>query len=214
MRSWLVRLAVLAILGTRWASPAAAEHPTPGTALSPDRFGVVVGADSAPVHLEIFCEPQCPDCARFEAASGADLGRGLAAGDVVVTYRWMTFLDPRRHNDTSARVGNALMAVVDPATTAPAYQDFVNALYRMGGTPSVDDITTIAGNSGVPAPAVERIASGWQAVDTISMNAFNRVQLSAANPQHPGTPTVYDSDTATVVDTDNPGWLDRLLKQH
>lgn len=44
------------------------------------------------------------------------------------------------------------------------------------------------------------------------MNAFNRVQLLAANPESPGTPTVYDAVTRTVVDTDDAGWLDRLTE--
>ncbi|WP_230987376.1 DsbA family protein [Mycolicibacter heraklionensis] len=185
----------------------------PGTAWSADHFGVLAGTASAPVQLEIFCDPQCSECAKFEAASGDDLSRHLAAGDVAVTYRWMTFLDARRKNDTSARVGNALMAAADPATPAGAYQTFVADLYRKGGTPSVAEIATTARESGLPGHVVERIATGQQVVDATSMNAFNRVQLLSANPESPGTPTVYDVATRTVVDTDDAGWLDRLVQQ-
>ncbi len=184
----------------------------PGTAWSADHFGVLVGAASAPVQLEIFCDPQCSECAKFEAASGGDLGRDLAAGDVAVTYRWMTFLDARRGGDTSARVGNALMAAADPATSAAAYQAFVNNLYLKGGTPSIEDIATTARESGLPAHVVDLIASGQPVVDTTSMNAFNRVQLLAANPQNPGTPTVYDVTTKTLVDTEDAGWLMHLRR--
>ena len=35
-----------------------------------DGNGVLVGSWIAPVQLEIFCEPQCPDCKAFEAADG------------------------------------------------------------------------------------------------------------------------------------------------
>lgn len=213
MRSWLGTFAALVVFGGALAGPAFGEPGVPGTALSPDHFGVVAGTASAPVQLEIFCDPQCSECAHFEAASGGDLSRHLAAGDVAVTYRWMTFLDARRHNDTSARVGNALMAAADPATTAAAYQEFVTALYRKGGTPGVADIATTARESGLPAPVVERIAAGQQVVDTTSMNAFNRVQLLAANPASPGTPTVYDLTSKTLVDTDDAGWLDRLVRE-
>ncbi|ORW08866.1 hypothetical protein AWC16_18610 [Mycolicibacter longobardus] len=174
---------------------------------------MLAGTPSAPVQLEIFCDPQCSECAKFEAASGDDLGRHLAAGDIAVTYRWMTFLDARRGNDTSARVGNALMAAADPATSAAAYQEFVNGLYRKGGTPSVEDIAITAREAGLPAHVVERIAAGQPAVDTTSMNAFNRVQLLAANPERPGTPTVYDLATRTMVDTDDAGWLERLMEE-
>ena len=185
----------------------------PGTAWSADHFGVLVGTASAPVQLEIFCDPQCSECAKFEAASSGDLSRHLVAGDVAVTYRWMTFLDARRKNDTSARVGNALMAAADPATSAGAYQAFVTDLYRNGGTPSVADIAATARESGLPGHVVDRIAAGQQVVDATSMNAFNRVQLLSANPESPGTPTVYDLTTKTVVDTDDPSWLDRLVPE-
>lgn len=212
MRAWLGALAMLVTCGVGLSGVAGAEEGAPGTALSPDHFGVLAGSASAPVQLEFFCDPQCPECAKFESASGDSLGRHLAAGDVAVTYRWMTFLDARRHNDTSARVGNALMAAADPATPAATYQGFVAALYRKGGTPSVEDIATTARESGLPAHVVERIAAGQPAVETISMNAFNRAQLLAANPERTGTPTVYDVATRTVVDTGDVGWLDRLVE--
>ncbi len=213
MRSWLGTLAVLVTFGAALATPAAADPGAPGTALAPDHFGVLAGSPEAPVQLELFCDPQCSECAKFEAASGDALGRHLAAGDVAVTYRWMTFLDARRGNDTSARLGNALMAAADPATEAATYQTFVSALYRKGGTPSLEDIATTARESGLPPHVVDRIADGQLAVDPTSMNAFNRVQLLAANPDSPGTPTVYDVTTKTVVDTDDAGWLDRLVRE-
>jgi protein-disulfide isomerase len=232
MRSWLGTLAALVTFGAALAAPAAADPGgsasldggetklgpahgpgVPGTALAPDHFGVLAGSADAPVQLEIFCDPQCSECAKFEAASGDALGRHLAAGDVTVTYRWMTFLDARRDNDTSARVGNALMAAADPATPAASYQTFVHELYRKGATPNLEDIATTARESGLPAHVVDRIAEGQPAVEPTSMNAFNRVQLLAANPESPGTPTVYDLATRTVVDTDDAGWLDRLVQE-
>ncbi|MGV0905917.1 DsbA family protein [Mycobacterium novum] len=208
MRSWLGTLVALVTFGVALAAPATAEPP--GTALAPDHFGVLAGSADAPVQLEIFCDPQCSECAKFMADSGGELGRHLADGDVAVTYRWMTFLDARRDNDTSARVGNALMAATDPATPAATYQMFVNQLYRKGGTPGLEEIATTARDSGLPAHVVDRIAAGEFAVDPTSMNAFNRVQLLAANPESPGTPTVFDVTTRTVVHTDDVGWLDRL----
>lgn len=213
MRSWLGTLAALVTFGAALAAPAAADPGGPGTALAPDHFGVLAGSADAGVQLEIFCDPQCSECAKFEADSGDALGRHLAAGDVAVTYRWMTFLDARRGNDTSARVGNALMAAADPATDAATYQRFVSALYRKGGTPDLEEIAATAREAGLPAHVVDRIATGQPAVEPTSMNAFNRVQLLAANPESPGTPTVFDVATRTVVDTDEAGWLDRLVQE-
>lgn len=212
MRSWVGTLVALMTFGAALAAPSAAEPGTPGTALSADHFGVLAGSADAPVQLEVFCDPQCSECAKFVSASGGDLTRHLAAGDVAVTYRWMTFLDARRNNDTSARVGNALMAAADPATSAATYQTFVAELYRKGGAPGLEDIAAAARESGLPEHVVDRIAVGQPAVEPISMNAFNRVQLLAANPENPGTPTVYDLTTRTVVETDDAGWLDRLTR--
>ena len=209
MRSWTTLVATVAV-ATTLAGTAGADSGTPDTTLSPDRFAVLAGAADAPVQLELFCDPQCPECTKFESASGAALGRGLASGKVAVTYRWLTFLDARRHNDTSARVGTALVNAADPTTPATAYQRFVENLYRSGGNPATAAITATARAAGIGEPAVERIESG-QFVDTIAMNVINRERLKQVNPENPGTPTVYDLNSNTVVDTGDAGWLDRLL---
>jgi protein-disulfide isomerase len=188
----------------------------PGTALTDDGYGVQVGSADAPTRLEIFCEPQCPHCAEFEAASGEQIGRDLSSDRLAVTYRWLTFLDEKHHNDTSARVGNALMLAADPATSAVAYQGFVTQVYRQQDShedgPTAEDIAAMALESGVPAPVVDRIAAGEPAVDSAAMNAANRDRLNRTNPEHPGTPTVYDLNADNVVDTDDAGWLDRLTQ--
>ena len=211
MRSQLATLLALVAFSSLVAGPAHAD--APGTALSADHFGVLVGSATAPVQLELFCDAQCPICAAFETASGGDLVRHLSAGDVAVTYRWLTFLDPRRHNDVSARLGNALMTAVGPGTSAAAYQTFVDNLYAHPGDPSLADIAATARESGLPAEVADRIAAGQTAVDTTSMNAFNGEQLLRVNPENPGTPTVYDLSTATLVATGDPGWLDHLVRQ-
>lgn len=212
MRSWFGALAVLVTCAVSCVGAAGADPGAPGTALSADRYGVVAGFPDAPVQLEFFCDPQCPDCAKFESSSGAGLGRHLTDGQVVVTYRWLTFLDDRRHNDTSTRVSNALMLAADPATLAAAYQGFVVNLYRNGGNPDAEAIAATARKSGLPEQVTERIAAGDPGTDTIAMNALNRVLLQQANPEKPGTPTVYDLRSNTVVDTTDVGWLDRLVQ--
>ncbi|HET9877591.1 MAG TPA: thioredoxin domain-containing protein, partial [Mycobacterium sp.] len=196
------------------ASPAHAD--VAGTALTPDHYGVVAGSADAPVQLEFFCDPQCPDCAQFESASGAAIGDHLGAGHLAVTYRWLTFLDAKRDNDTSARVGNALMLAADPATSATAYQAFVSDLYRNrdpdGDGPGADSIASMARESGVPDQVADRMAAGQSAVDSTAMNAFNRARLVQVNPERPGTPTVYDLRANKLVDTDDVSWLDQLMQ--
>src|ERR1700744_4763421 len=73
-----------------------------------DGNGVMVGSGTAPVQLEVFCEPQCPHCAELESTYGDRLAGDIASGRLAVTYRWLTFLGEKHHNDVSARVSNAL----------------------------------------------------------------------------------------------------------
>jgi hypothetical protein len=204
MRWWLGVLAVCLV--TIGAGRAYADVPRSG-----DGYGVVVGSVDAPVQLEIFCEPQCPHCAQFESSYGQQVADNLGSGRLAVTYRWLTFLDDKHHNDTSARVSNALFLAADPTTSATAYQAFVQDWYRTGGNPSNDDLAAMARASGVPEWVAMRIAAGVPAVDTAAMNDANRARLKAANPEDPSTPTVYDLKANRVIDLQDPAWLDTLL---
>ncbi|MCV7402224.1 thioredoxin domain-containing protein [Mycobacterium fragae] len=204
MRWWLGVLAVCLV--TIGAGTAYADVPHSG-----DGYGVVVGSADAPVQLEIFCEPQCPHCAEFESSYGQQIADNLGSGRLAVTYRWLTFLDDRHHNDTSARVSNALFLAADPTTSATVYQAFVQNLYRTGGSPNNDDLAAMARESGVPEWVAMRIAASLPAVDTAAMNGANRARLKAVNPENPSTPTVYDPKTNRVIDLQDPAWLDTLL---
>lgn len=215
MRYWWAIVAVVAVCGfAPGAGPARADLPR-NTAVTDDGYGVLVGSADAPVQLEIFCEPQCPHCAQFEAAADDRLAPRLGGGELAVTYRWLTFLDGRHDTNASARAGTALIAAADPATPATAYQAFVAALYRhqepKGDGLSVTEIATIAAQNGVAPMAIARIAAGIPVVDTAAMNTTNRDLLNRANPDDPGTPTVYDLNAHRVVDTDDADWLDKLF---
>jgi protein-disulfide isomerase len=179
---------------------------------TPDGNGVMVGSGDAPVQLEIFCEPQCPHCAQMESASGDRLAGDLASGRLAITYRWLTFLDDRHHNDVSDRIGNALFLAADPTTSPSAYQAFVQDLYRHQSAdgPNNNDIAAMARESGIPDVVADRIAAGDHVVDTAAINDANRARLDQVNPEHPGTPTVYDLKSNRVVDPQDPAWLDDL----
>jgi protein-disulfide isomerase len=178
-----------------------------------DDYGVLVGSAAAPVQLEIFCEPQCPHCAELESTYGDPIATGLASGRLAVTYRWLTFLDDKHHNDVSARISNALFSAADPTTPAMAYQALVQDLYRHQSPdgPNNDDIAAMARESGVPEVVADRIAAGNHAVDAAALNDANRARLNEENPQDPGTPTIYNLNTKSVVDLQDPGWLDELI---
>jgi protein-disulfide isomerase len=175
-----------------------------------DGNGVMVGSGTAPVQLEVFCEPQCPHCAELESTYGDRLAGDVASGRLAVTYRWLTFLGDKRHNDVSARVSNALFVAADPATSPTAYQAFVQDLYRHQSSdgPSTADIAAMARESGIAEAVADRIAAGDYVVDTAALNDANGARLEQVDPQNPGTPTVYDLKANKVVDIQEPGWLD------
>jgi protein-disulfide isomerase len=56
--------------------------------------GVLVGSSSAPHHLILFEDPQCPICGQFETTSGSVVAQAVAAGTVQVEYRMRSFLGP------------------------------------------------------------------------------------------------------------------------
>ncbi len=183
---------------------------------TPDGNGVMVQSGwpgTAPVQLEIFCDPQCPYCAELESTYGDRVAGDVASGRLAVTYRWLTFLDARHHNDVSARISNALFVAADPTTSADAYQAFVQDLYRHQSSdgPSNSDIAAMARESGVPEMVADRIAAGDYAIDAAALNDANRTRLDQVNPENPGTPTVYDLRANRLVDIHDPGWLDDLL---
>ncbi len=178
-----------------------------------DANGVLVGSWIAPVQLEIFCEPQCPHCAEFEAADGDRLAAALAGGRLAITYRWLTFLDGRHHNDVSARLVNALFLAADPATSPTAYQAFVQDLYRHQSSdgPSRrcrrgDGPRKWTARCGGRPDRGRRVRGGRQPRSTTRTRHASKRRTRT----NPGTPTIYNLNTRSVVDTQDPGWLDAL----
>jgi hypothetical protein len=218
MRFWrrpLVLIAVSVLAATGCAEQTHADADQPGIAPSSDGNGVVLGSPDAPVQLETFIEPQCPHCAQFESTYGDKITGYLGDGRLAMTYRPMTFLDKKKQNDASARIGNALFLAVDVATSATAFQAFVQDLYQHqnGASPVTnDDIAAMARESGVPEWVATRIAAGDPAVDSDATAAANSGRLKAENPANPVTPTVYDLRANRVVDIQRPGWLDDMFR--
>jgi protein-disulfide isomerase len=76
--------------------------------------GVLVGRATAPRHLILFEDPQCPVCGEFEKTSGAILQRAITKGTVQVEYRMRSFLGPE-----SVRADAALAAAAQEGTFEP-----------------------------------------------------------------------------------------------
>jgi hypothetical protein len=220
MRYWCSVLALLLLVCagcTRVVTGIAqVDRHHPGTGLSADGYGVVVGLPNAPVQLETFIEPQCPHCAEFESVYGDKLAGYLSRGQLALTYRPLTFIDDAKDNHYSARVSNALFVAGRAAISATTFQGFVQTLYHhqdsRGGGPSNDRIADMARESGVSDGVAARIAAGDSGVDVHAMDEANTTRLNSEEPDDPGTPTVYDLKAKQVVDLQDPGWLDNLFK--
>lgn len=218
MRYWAaLAVLVLALTGCSrvvTGMPRPDGHP-PGIALSPDGYGIVAGFADAPVQLEVFTEPQCDHCAHFQASYGEDIRAQIQTGRLAVTYRLLTFFDD---GDTgySQAAANALFVTVVPDTSASTFQGFVENLWAnqslAGGHYTDDDFADLARKAGVAAALVEQIAAGDDAVDATEMNDHNMTALVDANPEAPGTPTVYDLSGGNVVDISDPDWLNALMR--
>jgi Thioredoxin len=72
-----------------------ATDPKADVLLTEDGFGIQIGKPFAPAAIEVFTEPQCTHCADFQFFFGTQISDYLDSGELVVTYRFLTFLDER-----------------------------------------------------------------------------------------------------------------------
>lgn len=107
----VVIVAVLVYLGSRTESLDASG----GVNSLPEGGGLVlnpdVGDDVPQVHL--YEDFQCPFCGQLESASGEAITEAAAAGDIKLTYTFMSFLDGNLRNDSSSRAANAAVCSAD-----------------------------------------------------------------------------------------------------
>ncbi|AKK26050.1 thioredoxin domain-containing protein [Mycobacterium sp. EPa45] len=218
MRFWSVLVVALVVLVTgcsREITGVAQVDPHgPGTALSKDGFGIVAGDPSARVHIELYTEPQCNHCADLQKDFGDQMARYMNLGQLVVTYRPLTFLDdqPGGYSD---RVSNALFLAVGPNTSAKTFQAFVEDLWghqdSHGKGPSDAQIADMARESGIPASAVDAMRAAKPALDVQQMADTNFEYLYEIDPVNSGTPTVFDLNTNEKIDIYDNNWLSKLM---
>jgi len=228
MRRW--RNALVAVTLVALASSAAGctravtgtAQPDPTTAavtITEDGYGIRAGFDDAPVEIEIFTEPQCTHCADLQADFGDQLAHYIAAGQLAVTYRPVTFLDTEVDGH-SARVANALFVAAAPSPdgdtpTGPDFQRFVEELWAAqdpgGSGPSDDEMADMARAAGVPDAQANEIASGDPAFDTTGMSDTNLTFLIDVDPLASGTPTVFDMTNEEKLDVYDDDWLSTLM---
>jgi Thioredoxin len=179
-----------------------------------DGFGIQLGKPFAPAAIEIFTEPQCTHCADFQFFFGTAISDYLDSGELVVTYRFVTFLDEGTQG-YSHMVANSFFAAADPkaGVTAADFQYFVEEVYwEQDPTQDRQWVAQIAEWSELPAEVVDRIASGDETVNVNAMNRANTTRLEEVSGKNAATPTVYDVSSEQIVDIGDDEWLQNLVE--
>ncbi len=85
-----------------------------GASTLPEGGGIAVNPEVSGVPaVHIYEDFQCPFCGQLEQTSGAAITEAAAAGDIQLTYTFMSFLDGSLGNDASARAANASVCAAD-----------------------------------------------------------------------------------------------------
>ncbi|UAK53284.1 thioredoxin domain-containing protein [Mycolicibacterium smegmatis] len=185
----------------------------PGSEITEDGSGILIGYHAAPVRIEIFAEPQCPPCGRLQRDYGDEIAEYVGEGRLAVVYRPMTFLDLDGPG-YSAHVSNALFLAAGPDTDATTFQKFVQTVWSNqepegSAGPSDDELADMASESGISADLVDRIRSGDEGVD-IDMVAEQNIEYLTDAAGVAATPAVYDLNEDTLVPL-RDDWLSDLM---
>lgn len=93
----------------------------------PEGGGLVLNPDATDVpEVHLYEDFQCPFCGQLEQASGQAIVEAAAAGEIKLTYTFMSFLDGVSGNQSSSRAANAAVCAAD-TEVFPAYIDAVFA---------------------------------------------------------------------------------------
>jgi protein-disulfide isomerase len=85
-------------------------------------------AATDPVTVTMYEDFQCPACKAFEEADGAFLKQAVAAGDITIDYRPISFLDSKVTDDYSSRALNTALCLLD-TTDVKTYAAMHELLY-------------------------------------------------------------------------------------
>jgi protein-disulfide isomerase len=206
----LVLLAVVVVIVVQTQrTSTSADAPAPaGTAAGGTAFPV--GADDAPVTVDVYEDFLCPVCRSFEDAAGETLAGLVDDGTVRVRYRPIAFLDRASTDEYSTRALNAA-AVVFAAAGPDGFRTFHEALFAEqpaeGGPGLGDDrLVELAAEAGASGDAVAGDITGLRYGD------WTRTVTDAASQAGiTGTPTVL-VDGERLADLTAEGLADAVQR--
>lgn len=178
----------------------------PSPAAAPQRAQVEVDAPHAILYVDFLC----PHCGTFETAYGAELEAAVAAGEIALEVRPLTFMDRTSPDEYSTRAANAFAAVVDEfPESAWAFQQSLFAQQPAGGQPGLtdDELIGLAAEAGASSAQLEeRIHAVALREFTAVANESGLTQPVADGVDAPaGTPAFYLDGAAYEGPLDQPG---------
>lgn len=205
-------------------SLAAPDILTGGTVASVDANGIMavsLPAATDAIELDIYEDPLCPFCSKFETSFGAKIVQALNGGHITIRYRLVNFLDRQSASgDYSTRAIAAMLTLAaQDGDTPDAVLAFHRALFDPSiqpheGTPtdlSNEQLADVARQVGASPATVTMIAAGSDLTDataTATANLGALQAIAAKVGRKAGTPSVVHDDALLDV---HAGWLDELL---
>lgn len=167
-------------------------------------------------HAILYVDFQCPHCGTFEAANGDDLGEAVAAGEIALEVRPLTFLDRGALDGASTLAANAFAAVVDEfPETAWAFYRGVFLLQSTGEPLTADALIELAATVGAQSEQLSERIRGVQF--RAFTDAANEAGLSepvvAGVPAPQGTPAFYLDGQQYDGPIDQPGAVAAFLDE-
>lgn len=177
---------------------------------------IVVGDENAPVKLEVFEDFICPACGQFENQFGGSINEAINAGDVVVEYHTLNFLNQSSTSgDFSSRAAAGLMCVAEQGD-AGVFSDFHATMFSpstqppQGSDMTDEEIVAVARDAGADDSVVTCIEEG-QMMDRAEQGAQSSTAYLGEQAGQVGTPAVlFEGETVEIGD---PNWLDKILDQ-
>lgn len=160
----LVLAAIVGLITGNASKPPARQATPPGVTAA---GGVIVGQPTAPRHLVVYSDPQCPICAQFEQTANDVLAKAVAAGTVRVEYRMRSFLGPESVRAVAALGAAVPLGKFDQLRAAI----FANQPKEHTGGYTVEDLLALGAGVGLTEPAYadavrSQTYAGWaRAID-------------------------------------------------
>jgi len=160
-----------------------------------DGTAVTVGADDAPVQIDLWEDFSCPHCKEYEAAVGDTMQDLIASGDVAVAYHPIQIVQ-----SYGIRAGSVstCVAVNDPQNWLAVHTALFEAQGATSESMRADEFADLVGQAGVTdEKAIDCVRSGTYE------NWIEQNTAASADAGVTGTPTLFiNGEKSDPLDAD------------